>query len=390
MRRPFLAVISTRAGQLTLVLWIAATLAASVRPVLRHEHNFDIFRTASTHLAAAQDMYAESRPGMDRFKYTPGFAFLFAPFAILPFALGVLVWNALNAATLYWAIGRLLPSPRATLARGIVLVEMFGSLQNAQSNALIAGLIVLTFTELERGHDAGAAAALSLGTFVKLFPIAAVTFALLRATRIRFVVWCLVAGLIILVAPLVVVRPAWLLQQYGAWLAVVRHDSGDPGFSVMQHMRLWFGVSWAAWPQQLAGTLILLAPLVVRGGASVQREWKLRFLASLLLFCVLFNHQSESPSFVIALTGVAVWFSVDDPSSWRWLVLGFVFLCTVLVNSSAMPPAARSYLFAVRAKTVPVLIVWLILQVELWRRGGRPRQRSSSPGERTTLDAAVA
>src|SRR4029077_12727985 len=104
MKRLIKPAVETRAGQLMLVLWIAATLGGSVRPALRHENNFEIFRTASTHLVAAQDLYTENRPGIDRFKYTPGFAFLFAPFAILPFALGVLAWNALNAATLYWAI----------------------------------------------------------------------------------------------------------------------------------------------------------------------------------------------------------------------------------------------------------------------------------------------
>ena len=37
-------------------------------------------------------------------------------------------------------------------------------------------------------------------------------------------------------------------------------------------------------------------------------DFRLRFLCSLLVFLVIFNHRSESPSFVIAMAGIAIWF----------------------------------------------------------------------------------
>src|SRR5438105_8750075 len=139
------AAIGPHAGHIMAGLWIAATFAASIKPVLGHERNFEIFRTASHRLMGGQELYAASRPGLDLFKYTPSFALLFAPFAILPFALGVVLWNALNAARLYAAVGRLLPPRHATLARATVPCATFGSLPSTQSKAPTAGLMVLPF-----------------------------------------------------------------------------------------------------------------------------------------------------------------------------------------------------------------------------------------------------
>ena len=376
MRFRFSPAAGTGAMRLMPVIWVAATLGATLAPILRHENNFEIFRTASNHFMAAKDLYVPSERHFDLFKYTPSFALLFVPFAVLPFTIGLFLWNALNAATLYWALGRLLPRTQAAVARAIVLGDLIGSLQSAQSNALIAALIILSFTELERGHDLRAAVAVVAGGFIKVFPLAGVSFALLHTKRRRFAFSCLAVGTVLFGAPLVFTGPAWLARQYSMWLSIQRVDAGDPGFSVMQQLKFWLGVHWPAWPQQLVGVALLLAPLVVHRERRADKDWRLLYVASLLMFCVLFNHQSESPSFVIAMTGVSVWFVRSWRSRWSWLVLGFVILGTVLVSSSAMPPAVRDQLTTWRFKAVPVLVVWIILQVEQWR---------STPARRTAL-----
>jgi hypothetical protein len=349
-----------------LALWIIATIGGSVSPVLKHANNFEMFRSAWSHFAAGQDLYAASRTYFDLFKYTPSAALLFFPFAVLPFALGLLLWNGVNAAMLYWSLGRLLAPREATIVRAMVLPEMFGSLQSAQSNALIAALIILTFTELERRHDIRASFAVGIGTVIKIFPLAAVSFALLRPERRRVAMWCTIVGVALVVAPMAVNGPSWLFHQYDDWLFVQRVDSGDPGFSVMALVRLWFGVSWPLWPQQLGGAVALLAPIALIDDRPGFSEWRLRYVASLLLFCVIFNHQSEGPSFVIAMAGVGVWFVLARASWQRSLVLAFVLVFTVLANSSLMPRPIRAELFHIRFKTVPVLVVWIILQTELW------------------------
>ena len=68
-------------------------------------------------------------------------------FYFLPNWLGLILWNLLNAIVLYFGI-RLLPSiaeKNKIFILLFVLVELIGNLQNEQSNALMAGLILLSF-----------------------------------------------------------------------------------------------------------------------------------------------------------------------------------------------------------------------------------------------------
>jgi glycosyl transferase family 87 len=371
-----------RARNIVFALWILAVAAASVSPILRHENNFEIFRSAWNRFAAGQDLYAADPNYFDLFKYTPSAALLFFPFAVLPFALGLVLWNLVNAAALYGSLGRLLAPREASIVRAIVLPELFGSLQSAQSNALVAGLIILTFTELERRYPLRAAIAVCVGTVIKIFPLAAVSFALLQRERRRFAMWCAIVGIALLLAPMLLKGPDWLVHQFGDWLVIQRVDSGDPGFSVMALVRHWFHIDSPFWPQQLAGVVALLAPIILASERLTDPTWRLRYVASLLIFCVIFNHQSEGPSFVIAMAGVGIWFVCTRASWQRWLVLGFVLTFTVVASSSLTPRSIRDELFAVRIKTVPVLVVWILLQLELWR----PR---SVPHPIHAIDAAA-
>src|SRR4051812_42588735 len=106
----------------------------------------------------------------------------------------------------------------------------------------------------------------------------------------------------------------------------------------MQLVEQLFHAGWPNWPLQLLGVLALVAPILTQ--PSRWREWHFwRFyLCSVLVFCVIFNHQSESPTFVIAVAGVAIWFaSLDRRSPWQWAMFVFFVVCTILASSDAMP-----------------------------------------------------
>src|SRR3954462_5715841 len=88
---------------LVAILWLAAVVAATVQQGIAHQNNnFLIFRSASLHLLHGQDLYAAyPTEHFDFYKYSPTFALLFRPFDLLPFTAAMLLWNALNAGTLY-------------------------------------------------------------------------------------------------------------------------------------------------------------------------------------------------------------------------------------------------------------------------------------------------
>src|SRR3989475_2132460 len=72
--------------------------------------------------------------------------------------------------------------------------------------------------------------------------------------------------------------------------------------------------SWPNWPLQAAGPPRLLLPVALRPDRWASLEFRRLFLCSLLVYSVLFNHASESPSFVVAYAGIVIWYVSSPPS----------------------------------------------------------------------------
>ncbi len=361
---------SRRAELIVALLWIGAVVAATVQQGVAHQNNnFLIFRAASLHLLHGSDLYA-AYPALhfDFYKYSPTFALLFLPLAVLPFTLSMLLWNAINAGVLYVALGMVLPRRGATIARAIVFLDMLGSLQNVQSNALVAGLIILSFAAYERRHTVLGSLAAGVGTTIKVFPLAAVSFAVFHPKKLRVALVVVLGMAALLLLPLLVTSPATLLSQYASWRAIEAEDALERGFTVMQMVQLLFQQHWPNWPQQLGGVLLLVAPVLVRRERWSEWTFRLAYLCSVLLFCIIFNHQSESPTFVIGVAGAAIWFaSLHRPSRLEWGLFVFFVVCTILASSDAMPDAIQRDVFdKYKFKTVPCVVLWIVLQWKLW------------------------
>jgi hypothetical protein len=368
-----------RRGELFVaILWIGAVFAATYQQgVLHQNNNFLIFRAASLHLLHGNDLYA-AYPTLhsDFYKYSPTFALLFLPFAVLPLGPSMLLWNALNAGALYAAIGMVVPRRGATVARAIVFLDMLGSLQNVQSNALVAGLIILSFAAYERRHTVLGTLGAGVGTAIKIFPLAAVSFAIFHPRKLRVAAAVTLGMSALLLLPLLVTSRETLRTQYASWHAIESKDALDRGYTVMQMAELLFRQHWPNWPLQLGGVILLNAPLFFRRDRWIDWTFRLTYLCSVLLFCVIFNHQSESPTFVIGVAGAAIWFaSLRRPSRFEWAVFAFVIVCTVLASSDAMPEVLqREFFDRYRFKTVPCIVLWVVLQWRLWQQ---PREATS-------------
>ena len=354
------------------VLWVAAVVTATIQQGVSHQNNnFLIFRAASLHLVHGQDLYAAyPAEHFDFYKYSPTFALLLLPFALPPFPVAMLLWNSLNAGALYLAIGAVVPRRAAIAARAIVFLDMLGSLQNVQSNALVAALIVLTFAAYERRHTVLGSLATAIGTNIKVFPLAGASFAIFHPRKLRVAVALVASLLALALLPLLVTSPSRLMAQYASWRAIETTDALERGFSVMYHVQLLLHRDWPNWPFQLLGVALLLAPVLMRRGRWTEWGFRRLYLCSVLVFCVLFNHQAESPTFVIGATGVALWFaSIERRTGWRWGLFVVVVIGTVLASSEAMPDWLQQHLFdPYRFKTMPLLLVWVEMQRELWGR----------------------
>ena len=361
---------------LVAVVWLGAIIGATVQQGGIHNHNnFLIFRAASRHLIAGSDLYTlYPAEHADLYKYSPTFALLFAPFAFLPLLPAIFLWNALNAGALFIALGMVLPRRAANVARAIVFLDMLGSLQNAQSNALVAALIIFTFAAYERHHTALGSLAAVGGAFIKLFPLAGVSFAIFHPRKVRVALAVVGSSVLLFALPLLVTSPTILRAQYVSWRALGAADASiKRGYSVMQMVENVLHQGWPNWPIQLLGVAILLAPVLFQRNRWHEWERRRLYLCSVLVFCVIFNHLAESPTFVVALAGAAIWFAaLARPSRWEWTLFVLIVVLTILSSSDIMPDAIqRDFFDRYRFKTVPLIVLWIEVQRRLWSAGVR-------------------
>ena len=376
--------------------WIAVYLLSAIgvalqRTLISTENNFLIFRAAFDHLIAGRDLYA-AYPAMhaDFFKYSPTFALLFAPFALLPLVPGYVLWAVVCATAVCSGIALLLPARPAAIALAIAWLAVVGDMQRAQSNALCAGLMLLGWAAMERGRQWPAATAIIAGGFVKLFPVAALAGAIFYRRKVRFGIIVLVVIAIGLALPLLVVSWDSLSAQYLSWRAIESHDAAplarygtggaDLYAGLMGQFRVWFDVQWPFWPTQLTGLALLLAPLLRRPAVWTTR-FRTNFLASILVFSVLFNHQAESPSYSIAMIGVAVWYAASERAWWRTVLMLFCLVVVNVASTDLLPRALyQAYYVKYLIKTIPLIPLWLVMQGELFGliRNGSDSERAES------------
>lgn len=333
-----------------------------------HYNNYVIFKNAGLHLSQGHDLYA-SWPDKqwDLYKYSPTFALAMLPLARLPDWLGLCLWNASGALVLLWALRSLPVSSQASAGMAwIVLKDLLTNLQNSQSNGLVAALMILTVAYWERQQLVAAAAALALSFYIKIFGVAAAMLWVLYPQKTRSAGAIVGVAAVLAVGPLLVTSPESLLGQYASWGRMLEQDHASSlGDSVMGLMEACLGMSGHKTWTVLIGGFMLIAPLLRRSQYTDQ-TFRLGLLASVLLWVVLFNHKAESPTFVIATAGVAVWFCSRPITATNIGLLALTIVLTGFSTSDLFPQWLQDeWVAPYHLKAVPCLAVWLKLQAEL-------------------------
>ena len=332
-------------------------------------NNFVIFKQSFVNLIGGADLYVYyPERYWDVYKYSPAFALLCAPFSLLPDAAGVMVWNLLNALALYWAV-MLLPGVAARARSAIlwyVLLDLVISLQNSQSNGLVAGLMILGFDWAAEKRPVRAALSIVLAVVVKLFGAVAFAALLLFEKRRALVVAALGWTLFFALVPLVAVSPSHLLTLYRSWLNLLAGDASTAiGLSVYGVLASWFGWHPPKHLVLLFGAVLLLLPLA-RRSAYRHPLFQRLLLSSVLLWVVIFNYRAESPMFVIAMSGVGIWFFTQKRRPWFLALAVVAYLLSSLSPTNVVPSWLRvNLVLPYLLKCVPCIVVWLTIQWQL-------------------------
>jgi hypothetical protein len=344
-----------------------AVVSAIHQTAIGRCNNFDIFRSSFVLLVSGQNLYVEHKSNYwDLYKYSPTFAVWMAPWAYMPKYLGAVCWNVVNAMGLFAAICCLpLKSKSLRFVLAFAALETLTCLQNMQSNALVAAGVLWTYVLHENKRNA-MAGIVSVGNFfVKIFGGAAAILSLLYRQSLFYY---LAAGLSLFglaALPLFWISPSDTVALYHSWYRLLRWDADvSTGQSVFGWLDL-LNIKISANVVRLAGIILLIIPPFL---AYVRHSLQARilYLAVLLLSMVVFNHKAESPTFVIAVVGVALYAVVLPRTPMRILLLAAVVIFTQLSPTDIFPSVLRhEFVLPYKLKALPCIIVWMDAYIQL-------------------------
>ena len=363
--------------------WFLISALSVLSEVLRgfsSINNFLVYKGVFEHLISNRNLYL-AYPGeyFDLNHYGPVFALLIAPFAIMPLFIGCFFWGMLNAAFLYYAIIKLNLSRRNSLIILLIcLVELQTSLQNVQYNPFIAALIILAFAFVKEEKEWLAAMCIAFGFLTKLYPIVGVLFFFFSEHKIKFILWGLFWLVLFAILPIVITSPHFLYQTYFDWYHSLLEKTnqnmqcsmvgGMQDISVTGIIRRVSGVyNLSALWIVLPAFLLISFPLV-RVRLYKNFVYQFLYLACLLISTVIFSSSAESPTYIIAMAGVAIWWIVQEKpySLLSKFSLAFAIILTSLSATDLFPRYIKvHFIVAYALKALPCFVVWCLIIFQL-------------------------
>lgn len=369
-----------------LVLFVALPAVAAIQRFLLgplSHNNYLVFRSSFLNLLRGQDLYAlHPESHWDLYKYSPTFALAMGPFAALPDWLGLLAWNLFNSLALFFAIRALPVQDRVRrFVYWFVCLEALTAAHNQQSNSLLAALMVLAFVALEDRRDWRAAFLVACAGFIKVYGFGAAALFLMYPRRRRLFGALAVWSAVLWLLPLVVTSPSRLLFQYRSWGSLLANDHAiSYGLSVMGILHSWFGFDPGKLVVAWVGVVLYVLPYAKLAWRSEAAQ-RLSMLCSTLVFMIIFNHKAESATFVIAVTGVAIWYATQAPNPVDRILIVLAFLLTVLSPTDLVPKSVRiGIVLKYALKALPCVLIWIRMQQRLLL-GPAPESASPSPSE---------
>ena len=361
------------------LLWLWLLLALGSALIKFHKcNNFLIFKYVFWHTWNQTSLYAPYAEYFDTNHYGPFFSLIIAPFAVVPLPVGLILWHVLMALLLYVCIRKLpLNQGKQIFIYWFCAHELLTALFMDQFNIVTVALIVASFYCVEKQKDILAACFIMIGTFVKLYGVVGLAFFFFSKHKVKFVASLVGWAVLFFVLPMLISSPEYIIGQYQEWKMSLAGKNMENMFSTMQNQSLLglvrkishvstYSDLWLIVP----GILAFCAPYL-RFSQYKNLYFRYAFLASVLMFVVLFSTGSESSTNIISFLGVALRFVAAPGTRSRWdiSVMIFSFLLPRGSPSDIFPKFIRkTYVQPYALKALPVVLIWFKLIYEIMVR----------------------
>lgn len=369
-------------------LWLLVGVVSALCKLHAH-NNFDIFRYVFYNTMNGTSLYAQSTDGgyWDMNHYGPFFSLIIAPFAVVPWWLGLLLWCVALSMFLYWAIRK------STLSRYQQIFifwfcahELLTALFMQQFNVAIAAIILLSFFLVEKEKDEWATFFIVIGTLVKLYGIVGLAFFFFSKHKVKYMLSFMLWSVVLFCLPMLYSGVDYQLGQYAEWYYCLLDKNADNMFSGGTNISLLglvrkishcatYSDLWLIVP----GLLLFFLPYS-RFGQYAHTAFRQTLLASVLMFVCLFSTGTESSGYIIALTGCCIWYTAAPWKRTKWDIALMVFavILTSMSPSDLFPAYIRKeFVQPYALKALPVVLIWFKLCYEILTKEYAPEHEAT-------------
>jgi hypothetical protein len=339
-------------------------------------NNYLIFKNVFNNTVAQKNIYLLYPDfHFDSNHYGIFFSILIAPFAILPDWLGMILWNIANTLIFLFAIHKLpFSTAKKSFFAWLCLQEFITAAVSLQFNIALTGLLMLSAIYIYERKETRSAISILIGLFVKLYGIAGLSAFFFIKNKGRFILSLIGFGILFLLLPMILSSSHFGIQSYADWFQSLSAKNGTnqvlgnrQDFSLMGIVRRVLGNAEISNLTFLIPGIAVFALPYLRIKQYQFLPFQLMILASTLLFVVLFSSGSESPTYIIAVAGVMIWFIMQKQKS--PLIIGlliFVIILTCFSFSDLFPQYLKeNYIIKYSLKALPCSVVWFRVIYEL-------------------------
>ncbi|WP_312823620.1 glycosyltransferase family 87 protein [Epilithonimonas sp.] len=303
------------------------------------------------------------------------FSLLIAPFAMLPDGFGAVLWNVAITLVFLYAIYKLPFSDRKkSFFAWLCLQEFITAATYFQFNIILTGLLMLSAIYIYERKEAQSAFSILIGTFVKVYGIVGLSAFFFIKNKFKFILSFIIIAILFFVLPMLISSPKFGVQSYIDWyVSLSGKNLENQALGTRQDYSL-MGVVRRILQNPNISNLVFLIPGAIVFMLPYLRikqykylPFQLMILASTLLFVVLFSSGSESPTYIIAVAGVMLWFLMQKKLTKIDIgLLIFVMIFTCFAFSDLFPKSIKEGIFIkYSTKAIPCIMIWLRVMYEL-------------------------
>jgi hypothetical protein len=258
---------------------------------------------------------------------------------------------------------------------------LVNSFQNLQTNALNTALMLFIFSFLHNQKYILAAICVGFCLSIKIYPAAAALLFLFYPNKLKFLIWCFLFAILFFLLPLLIESKDYFFTCLENWIKSISEDATDKFISNSPSL-IGINYTWFTSPInhfyiQLVGLLAVFIPLFKIFKKKVDTIFTLLYLSFIMIFVVIFNHAAESPTYIIAITGAAIWYALSPKTKINNVLLILLIIACILLPTDIFPSALRKqYLAPLKIRVIPCFLIWIKIFYELLSY--KPQQSSVS------------